>query len=601
MSRPRPSRWEEEDEGSAAAAVMPRSQPSTPRRGTPRTGRLPKKKSPPTSTASSSRRRDESEVGEFYRKGLVIGRGSTGVVYEGMDTRTGMLVAIKEVAAQVGDETFRGLVQEVQLMSRLRHDHIVEYYGADFDEARSVLYIIQEWVPGGSIDSLLDKFGGTFADDVTHRYALDVARGLEYLHGKGIVHRDIKGGNVLVSDQGVAKLSDFGTSMMLADNTTNAGAKTLCGTPYFMAPEVLKGDQRYGRKADIWSFGGLLLQMATGSPPWKCLNFHNITQLMVQVSSCGEPPPLEDYDLSPSLKRVMLRCFEIDPTRRPTAAELLEDPFLKRAPDVPLDPPPPPLSPPPPARSALPRRDNPYSRSAARSRTASASQSPRNHWAASSTTRSQPAFARRQGSSGDEYRDTPSARPRLPEAEARSADSAGLRRPQRSAISPLRNKPKHPEAVARREPSEEEDAAFDALVRTLADDPDQEPDDPPPPRRSPRSPYATTPRNKVLPPPKADDDDGDEVDRRRPLRASETSEVGATPPGTNDIENYASAIPWVDQDDDQRMTIEQALEQHYITERDYNVRLDRVKRGDEDAGYYSAVNSVSAVSVVMSR
>ncbi|KAJ8608434.1 hypothetical protein CTAYLR_009595 [Chrysophaeum taylorii] len=330
----------------------------------------------------------------YYRKGDIIGRGASGVVYQGMDTHTGSLVAIKEVPAQRGDPSFHKLVQEVQLMSRLSHEHIVAYYGAELDDEAGVLLIYQEWVPGGSIDSLLHKFGGRFPDVVARRYAIDVAKGLAYLHREKIVHRDIKGANVLVSDQGVAKLSDFGTSMMLADNTTAAGAKTLCGTPYYMAPEVMKGET-YGRKADIWSFGGLLLQMATGSPPWKCMNFQSIPQLLIHVITFDRPPPLDSYDLGPDLKALILRCFEFDPSRRPTAAELIEDPFLALGDndDTPQHhrPDPDRSSSPPPARPTRrvgataptpPRRgENPYSRSAARSRsgtTSSSSESPSN-------------------------------------------------------------------------------------------------------------------------------------------------------------------------------------------------------------------------------
>lgn len=138
-------------------------------------------------------------VTQLYRKGDVIGRGANGVVYQGMDTRTGSLVAIKEVPAQRGDASFHKLRSEVQLMSRLSHEHIVAYYGAELDQVAGVLLIFQEWVPGGSIDSLLQKFGGTFTDVVTQRYAIDVAKGLAYLHQEKIIHRDIKGGNVLVS------------------------------------------------------------------------------------------------------------------------------------------------------------------------------------------------------------------------------------------------------------------------------------------------------------------------------------------------------------------------------------------------------------------
>ncbi|KAH8078832.1 MAP kinase kinase kinase [Aureococcus anophagefferens] len=219
-----------------------------------------------------------------YRKGETIGRGANGTVYQGMCLVTGKLVAIKEV---------------------------------------------QEWVPGGSIDSLLAKFGGTFADSITKRYAEETLKGLAYLHEHRIVHRDIKGGNVLVTEGGRAKLADFGTSMMMAGETAgDGGAETLCGTPYFMAPEVMKGDT-YGRKSDVWSVGGLLLQMAGGEPPWKCLKFHSIPQLLLHVVSAQGPPPLGSYALSPDVEDLILSCFKYDPAARPTALALLDHAFFR--------------------------------------------------------------------------------------------------------------------------------------------------------------------------------------------------------------------------------------------------------------------------------
>ena len=102
-----------------------------------------------------------------YRRGDCIGRGANGTVYQGICTTTGSLVAIKEVSVPRGDSNFAKLTQEVRLMARLSHANIVDYLGAELDEAKGTLRIYQEWVPGGSIDSLLAKFGGTFGDGIT--------------------------------------------------------------------------------------------------------------------------------------------------------------------------------------------------------------------------------------------------------------------------------------------------------------------------------------------------------------------------------------------------------------------------------------------------
>ena len=303
-----------------------------------------------------------------YRKGETIGRGANGTVYQGMCLVTGKLVAIKEVQVPRGDSSFAKLRTEVQLMAKLSHANIVEYLGAELDEGAGLLSIYQEWVPGGSIDSLLAKFGGTFADSITKRYAEETLKGLAYLHEHRIVHRDIKGGNVLVTEGGRAKLADFGTSMMMAGETAgDGGAETLCGTPYFMAPEVMKGDT-YGRKSDVWSVGGLLLQMAGGEPPWKCLKFHSIPQLLLHVVSAQGPPPLGSYALSPDVEDLILSCFKYDPAARPTALALLDHAFFRNgsAPSAPAKADSPPKKANPYARSprdpARQSRANPYAR-----------------------------------------------------------------------------------------------------------------------------------------------------------------------------------------------------------------------------------------------
>mmetsp|Transcript_5148 Transcript_5148/g.21152 ORF Transcript_5148/g.21152 Transcript_5148/m.21152 type:complete len:335 (-) Transcript_5148:21-1025(-) len=107
------------------------------------------------------------------------------------------------------------------------------------------------------------------------------------------------------------------------------GTKTFCGTPYFMAPEVLRGDP-YGRKADVWSFAGLVVEMLTGSPPWK-ERFRSLGQLVLHVSSGAEAPPLDARFIAPDLQAFLLRCFARDPRHRPTAAEILGEPVLRAA------------------------------------------------------------------------------------------------------------------------------------------------------------------------------------------------------------------------------------------------------------------------------
>ena len=110
------------------------------------------------------------------------------------------------------------------------------------------------------------------------------------------------------------------------------------GTPYFMAPEVMTGET-YGRKTDVWSLGGLLIQMATGEPPWKCLSFQGVPQLLLHVVAAKSAPPLDHYThLSDALREAILRCCDPDPDKRPFARDVLELPFFLDRVDSPLTP-----------------------------------------------------------------------------------------------------------------------------------------------------------------------------------------------------------------------------------------------------------------------
>lgn len=179
--------------------------------------------------------------------GTQIGSGSFGVVHVGMNTLSGNLMAVKvlknvDVNSTTKNSTafLKDLQSEIDLMRSLSHPNIVRYFGAQ--QKKSTLYIFQEWVPGGSLSSLLKKFG-PFETSVIRRYLYQTLRGLEYLHSQNILHRDIKGGNILVDDRGTIKLADFGASkQMFPSSAASLGEETsfmmesmsIRGTPYFM-------------------------------------------------------------------------------------------------------------------------------------------------------------------------------------------------------------------------------------------------------------------------------------------------------------------------------------------------------------------------------
>ena len=262
-----------------------------------------------------------------WKKGEMIGAGSYGRVYMGLNEDTGSLMAIKEIhISGENKEAIQQLREEIALLGRLSYKHIVRYLGAEYPTKEGMLAIFTEWVPGGSIASLLRKFG-RLSESVCSKYTKQILLGLNYLHTNKVIHRDIKGANILVNDKGEIKLADFGASKRLSETGTLVDEnRSLRGTPYFMAPEVIM-QSGHGRKADIWSVGCTVLQMATGKPPWKSLKFTNMTALLYHICNTKEPPPFPDH-VSDELRSLLRFCFQRDPKQRPSANELLKHPFV---------------------------------------------------------------------------------------------------------------------------------------------------------------------------------------------------------------------------------------------------------------------------------
>ncbi|KAH8102547.1 MAP kinase [Cristinia sonorae] len=271
-------------------------------------------------------------------RGELIGKGTYGKVYLALNATTGEMIAVKQVemprtASDRDDSRQISVVEALKLESEtlkdLDHPNIVQYLG--FEETPTFLSIFLEYVPGGSIASCLRKHG-KFDEEVTKSFTSQILGGLEYLHSKGILHRDLKADNILVETSGICKISDFGISKR-TDDINMAGAYTsMQGTVFWMAPEVINSQKKgYNSKIDIWSVGCVVFEMWTGQRPW---NGQEAMAVLLHLYQTRQGPPVpSEIKLSPLADEFRQLCFAMDPDERPSAAELQQHPYLCLQPD----------------------------------------------------------------------------------------------------------------------------------------------------------------------------------------------------------------------------------------------------------------------------
>ncbi|OMJ65391.1 hypothetical protein SteCoe_38314 [Stentor coeruleus] len=264
---------------------------------------------------------------EKWQTSEIIGQGSFGRVLFAANMETGELMALKEIpiiefSYGTAHERIKEIQEEVEILSKLSHKNIVRYLGTRRDDG--YLRIFMEYVAGGSISTLLHKYG-KFNETLLRVYAQQILEGLEYLHWNKIIHRDIKGANVLVGNDGVCKLADFGSAKRIISVEDKSEFTSLKGTTNWMAPEVMR-QEGHGRFADIWSLGCLLVEMATGKPPW----YYKTNQIAVFMHVCTtEDTPELPNEISQVAKEFILSCFRRRPCDRPNVCKLLNHPFIK--------------------------------------------------------------------------------------------------------------------------------------------------------------------------------------------------------------------------------------------------------------------------------
>ncbi|KAL1627655.1 Protein kinase of the Mitotic Exit Network [Neofusicoccum ribis] len=242
-----------------------------------------------------------------------------GSVYRALNWGTGETVAIKQVKlADLPKNELRVIMLEIDLLKNLNHPNIVKYHG--FVKDAQSLYIILEYCENGSLHSICKNFG-KFPENLVAIYMSQVLHGLLYLHEQGVIHRDIKGANILTTKEGLVKLADFG----VATKTAGLNDSSVVGTPYWMAPEVIELSGAT-TASDIWSLGCTVIELLDGKPP-----YHKLQPMPALFRIVNDDHPPLPEAASPAVRDFLMQCFQKDPNLRVSARKLLKHPWIVNA------------------------------------------------------------------------------------------------------------------------------------------------------------------------------------------------------------------------------------------------------------------------------
>ncbi len=260
----------------------------------------------------------DADPTRLYRNLVKIGQGASGGVYTAYQVGTNMSVAIKQMDLEKQPKKDL-IINEILVMRSSRHPNIVNYIDSFLH--KNDLWVVMEYMEGGSLTDVVTA--NLMTEGQIAAVSRETAQGLEHLHRHGVIHRDIKSDNVLLSMVGDIKLTDFGFCAQISD-PASAKRTTMVGTPYWMAPEVVTRKE-YGPKVDIWSLGIMAIEMIEGEPPY--LN-QNPLKALYLIATNGTPTIQNPENLSSTFSDYLAKTLEVDAEKRPNATQLLQVSFF---------------------------------------------------------------------------------------------------------------------------------------------------------------------------------------------------------------------------------------------------------------------------------
>ncbi|CAR26070.1 hypothetical protein ZYGR_0E00490 [Zygosaccharomyces rouxii] len=259
----------------------------------------------------------EGDPSKLYLNLTKIGQGASGGVYTAYELGTNASVAIKQMNLEKQPKK-ELIINEIMVMKGSKHRNIVNFI--DSYLLKGDLWVVMEYMEGGSLTDVVTHC--ILTEGQIGAVCRETLAGLQFLHSKGVIHRDIKSDNILLSMTGEIKLTDFGFCAQI--NEINLKRTTMVGTPYWMAPEVVSRKE-YGPKVDIWSLGIMIIEMIEGEPPY--LNETPLRALYL-IATNGTPKLKEPDNLGEELQNFLDWCLTVEPDQRASSSQLLKDPFV---------------------------------------------------------------------------------------------------------------------------------------------------------------------------------------------------------------------------------------------------------------------------------